>query len=466
MANTFWHAGKDIPMADSRSVAGSLPAVSLFTLFFFALMLPAGAQGALEPSTSISIAGIEQTERGLVVTGEVTYDGPVSGGGESHSYNVSVIADIKNSMVAEFPKLPEYLVIRRPPGAFTSIGPGSGPGNLMTIEERDGIDCIAIRTGPKPGTVEFELIIPREHAGKMVRIRAYLNYQYNNVGTPWPMIKYYHDIGYEGVLQPMGASASGSDETNADDTNGDNSDTAGDQAPETPEQRPYDMPDTVDVTVPKGEIDDSVEWGGDTEFGTVSGEQTEVTGPAKLPDEIELAMVMDDIKAQLSNPNLTSEQRNELAQAYNALVQAYGEMESNQIWLDYYSDTTFLASDLLLTYNPLVGPFWSAGKAGVDVAKGDYFGAIFNMTTTLGALKFTTAGKVYNTAQGTITILPKTYVLNKAGQKVQLAAHYFKILQAGVGPLPNSPSPPAADGGTYSNKKWIPKDHYPVKDLQ
>ncbi len=188
-----------------RIARGLSMGTSAVAVFLAAAQLFAASASA-DPSTSIDIDGIVPTEKGFVVTGKVTCKGPVSGGGESHSYRVYAVADIKDSKVARFPKLAEYLVIRPPAGAETDVGPGSGLGNLMTIEERDGIDCTSLRTGPQPGTDKFELIIPIKHGGKMVRIRAYLNYQYNNVGTPWPMIKFYHDIGYEGVLpsdQPM-----------------------------------------------------------------------------------------------------------------------------------------------------------------------------------------------------------------------------------------------------------------------
>ncbi len=459
-------------MSDLHSFFRSLPAGASIAVIFISLMVLPGMKAvAIEPSTSISIEKIEQTERGFVVTGEVTYDGPVSGGGESHSYSLSVIADIKDSMTARFPELPEYLIIRPPAEAQTSIGPGSGPGNLMTIEERDGIDCSSIRTGPKPGTASFELVIPPEHAGKMVRIRAYLNYQYNNVGTPWPAIRYYHEIGYEGVLQPVRTTTSngdspGTDATDTDDANGDRSDKKGNKPPETPRPDPYELPPSVDINVPKGNIAGTISTGGDTELGPVTGEETEVTAPGVLPDEIEIPMIINDIKAQLKNPKYTSEQRNELAQTLNDLVQTYGEMEQNQIWLNYYSDTAFLASDLILTYNPIVGPAWSTAKAGVDIANGDYASAALNLATTMGTLKFTTAGKVYNTAQGTITIPAKTYILNNAGQKIQLASDYIKILLSTVGPLPNSTATPPANGGTYTNDQWIPYDQHPVKDLQ
>lgn len=159
----------------------------------------------------------------------------------------------------------------------------------------------------------------------------------------------------------------------------------------------------------------------------------EITDPVRVSDKETIENSLTNIKAQLSSQMLTPEQRNELTEAYYDAIYALSEMQSQQIYLDYTANTIFTGSDQILTYNPIVGVPWTAGKVVYDLAKGKWVSAALNATTTLG--KVVVSGKV---------------IINNAGQMIQLTSDYYKIASviAGAGDTGDT----GDIGGTYS--KW------------
>ena|GEM_PF-7061380 len=106
-----------------------------------------------------------------------------------------------------FNVLPEYYSIGE---ACLKVGD-----RCLTPEEADGVNCIHLdvwrttirsiinpTTNPKPDSFssDIEFVIPPEHAGKMVRIRATETHIITN---SWPFESYWHSIGYQGRLEEL-----------------------------------------------------------------------------------------------------------------------------------------------------------------------------------------------------------------------------------------------------------------------
>ena len=414
----------------------------LFGIVLFALgaimSLPGSASAAGEPSVSMTIKAITPTKDGVVVTGTVTCKGPKNEGGARHYYRVSVIAEIKDGPDSKFPKLVKGLIICPPQGAETSYTPGSGTGRTMTREEYHGKNITTVKLGgcAALGTYDFEGRIPAKHAGKPMRIRAKLNYQFNHVNAAWPMIKFYHGKGTSGTVPKpaSGKTATGSNEgsntpdgqnSSDPDKNPDNQDRPQDaQDTSDPKQtsqdptgkdqadsKPVDLIGSLGLDMKKGKYAGELGWAGDVEHQPLKDSDGVVTTPGKIPEDILLQMIAEDFKKFMSSKRINPEDRPDMASSYGDLVQSIGEVQQQQIWQNYKADTVFTASDLTLSYIPLTAPVWTTGKIAVDLAEGEYWQAALNATTLLGNVK----------------VPGKAHVITNTGQKIQLATDYYKI---------------------------------------
>ena len=321
--------------------------------------------------------------------------------GETHSYALSLIADVKETADAKYPKLPEYLQIRTPPGAETNLGPGGGPHNLMTRAERDGVGCTVLRLKQwGKGEHEFECRIPAEHIGKPVRIRAELNYQYNNVGTPWPMIRFYHDVAQEGIMQPSGTSRAEPDGTADQNGSGDQdsapdtgkTDSPGDVAETKPSARPeiseiasLDFPDRLQGAYSTAPL------------LTDAGDDHNLKDDddSVVPDQVELQNELNDLNQQIANTK-DPEKRKKLNGKRNKIYQALLKYQTSSIYTNAAASTAWQSAvtltDKILGYHPVTGPVWAVTKAMYQAAQGNWQDASVTATGMLGNISV--AGKV------------------------------------------------------------------------
>lgn len=400
--------------------------------------LPVIASAATEPSVSMTIKSITSTKDGIVVTGTVTCKGPKNEGGARHSYRVTVLAEIKEGPDAKFPKLVKGFFMRQPQGAETSYTPGSGAHGTMTREEHRGKNITTVKLGgcAAQGTYDFEGRIASEHAGKPMRIRAELNYQFNHVNAAWPMIKFYHGEGTSGTVpEPAnGKTPTSSDdgkssaerenpsdpdkEPSDSDTSHDPEDKSGSkQSSQGPadqtkaDDKPVDLVGGLGLDIKKGKYAGELGWAGDVEHQPLKDSDGVVTTPGKIPEDILLQMIADDFKKFMSSKRMDPKDRPDMADSYGDLVQSIGEVQQQQIWQNYKADTIFTASDLVLSYVPLTAPVWTTGKISINVAEGEYWDAALNAATLLGNVK----------------VPGKAHVITDAGMKIQLGSNYFKI---------------------------------------
>ncbi len=397
---------------------------------------------AQDPSVTLTVDDIVRVENGFRVTGTVGCSGPESGGGASHDYSVTVVAEIMEGDDARYPALAEYLIIRQPPGAETGLVPGSGAGGTMTIAERDGFHITTVRLGGLRGLGEadFEGVIPAEHAGKPYRIRAALDYQFNHVNAAWPSIRYYHAEGPSGNLPPATpVHITEPDRPEELDDPRDNTDAgdftwSSDTGTDTP---PYSLPDTPGLDAPQGpEIGDATD---NVMSGEVASVGIEPDGPT---DSERIGAILANVQSQLHNPNLSPEQRAELLDTFNAAVQALGEMEANNVWEDYRNDSVLKVMDAALTYNPYTGLYWTSAKVGALVGTGEWGGAALNAATMIPAVNLPKAG------------------LTHVGQTVQVWSDYYNTASAFYNDTPawtptgggySNFNTYASPGGTYAN---------------
>ena len=200
-------------------------AVSLGLVAGLALLItPPARARPLQQTVDLSITSVETTESGFLVKGTVTADGLNPEGQVVEWDDMSIVADIKDGPGAQYPQLPEAMIIRRPEGAETSFMPGSGAGNTMTEEEYHGVNITThtvarfslrnepvwsaygglgdwYETAPASVTMDFEGTIPLEFEGREMRIRASLNHKWGGPHAAWPAFSFHHAIGYEGRLE-------------------------------------------------------------------------------------------------------------------------------------------------------------------------------------------------------------------------------------------------------------------------
>ncbi len=418
------------------------------------------------PGVTLSLDEIVRVQNGFRVSGRVGCSGPESGGGAGHSYTVKVLAEIMDADDAEYPKLAEYLIIRTPAGAETSLAPGSGAEGTLTRRERDGLHITTFRLGGLGilGETEFEGVIPAEYAGKPCRIRAELNYQFNHVNAAWPAIRFFHAEGSSGnlpistqvhIVDPDKSDVAGNLQTpgkkpgyspaqdipQATKT----SNTASDGGTPSPDGLPPDFPKTL----PKGEIMGTVGHAGEGYDKPISGlaEADEIFATVLTDVEV-LSSTLENLNAQLNSGRLTPEQeasliedRDELAHLYHDALIAEAEYEAIKIWSSYIADTTFTLADSVLTYHPATGSLWTKGKMVVDLAKGDLLGFALNATTLLNKLHVPKTG----------TVIPEM-VIEKAGTKSQLLQDYIKMISK-ILPASSSGYVPQSTGCVHA---WTP----------
>jgi len=196
----------------------------MWRVLFFAGLVLFLSISSYAQHVKIQNLSIEQDEKGFLVKGTIVASGLNPKGQIVESDRVEIVADIKESANAQYQLLPEGMYIRDPVGAVTSFTKGSGPGNTMTKIEYYGIDIKAmniariglrkepvwrayggipdwVKNAPATVTIEFTGLIPLEHAGKTLRIRASLTHSWGGPYANWPGFAYFHDIAFEGVLE-------------------------------------------------------------------------------------------------------------------------------------------------------------------------------------------------------------------------------------------------------------------------
>jgi len=213
----------------SQIVTGYRPTLRRIGLMAIVLALglcfcgPAAAQ-----SIKFQDLKIQPTDKGFKVTGKIEASNLNPEGQICEYDSAEICADIQLGPTSQYQKLPESMYLRPPEGSETTYTKGSGPGGTMTKVEAEGVGLVRLRladlplrgnpvwqsygglgewakNAPASVTADFEGLIPLEHAGKTLRIRATLKHEWGGPNAPWPAFSFRHDVGFEGVLKATGA---------------------------------------------------------------------------------------------------------------------------------------------------------------------------------------------------------------------------------------------------------------------
>lgn len=172
-------------------------------------------------TTVLTIKSIEDTEKGFLVKGVVIMSNLNPGGQIVERDDCSIFADIKKEPDSVYPLLPDYYKIITPKDVETSFLKGK---RYLTRKEYYGVNIhshpvagfsprgfniwrdygglgIWHKKAPTSVSLEFEGIIPKQYAGKTVRIRASLKHQWGGPYSNWSAYSFHHDIGHEGILK-------------------------------------------------------------------------------------------------------------------------------------------------------------------------------------------------------------------------------------------------------------------------
>ncbi len=193
----------------------------LFKLFLKVLMIFICFSPVFSQTTILTIKSIEDTEKGFLVKGIVIMSNLNPGGQIVERDDCSIFADIKKEPDSVYPLLPDYYKIMTPKDVETSFLKGK---RYLTRKEYYGVNIhshpivgfsprgfniwrdygglgIWHKKAPTSVTHEFEGIIPKQYAGKTVRIRASLKHQWGGPYSNWSAYSFHHDIGHEGILK-------------------------------------------------------------------------------------------------------------------------------------------------------------------------------------------------------------------------------------------------------------------------
>ena len=191
------------------------------------LIAPAGAQ-----RIRIDELTVVKTEQRFEFSGTITASGLNPKGQIVEEDSFAIYVDTPKGPDYEWPVLPDSMTIRQPADAETSFVKDK---RYLTRREYNGHNILAFTAGggpARPGTVwrtygglnvwdkkappevtcEFKGSVGLEHAGKKVRIRAFLRHVWGGPYAPWSAYSFHHDVVYEGPLQDgihVGASVGG-----------------------------------------------------------------------------------------------------------------------------------------------------------------------------------------------------------------------------------------------------------------
>ncbi len=189
---------------------------AILALFYFNFFSVAIAQQVV-----LNISSIEETEKNFLIKGSVIMSNLNPVGQIVEEDICSIIADIKSDNDSIYPVLPDSSTIRIPPDAETSFRKNK---SYLTKKEYSGVRSVRLviayitprgsdiwrsygglgvwsKKAPNCVTSDFEGVIPKEFAGKTVRIRASLKHQWGGPWSSWSAYSFHHDIGHEGVLR-------------------------------------------------------------------------------------------------------------------------------------------------------------------------------------------------------------------------------------------------------------------------
>lgn len=163
---------------------------------------------------------VTKTAERFEVSGRITASGLNPKGQIVEEDSFTIYVDTPNGPDPEWPVLPDGMTIRQPADAETSFVKDK---RYLTRREYGGHDVLALTAGggpARPGcvwrtyggltdwaknappevTCEFKGSIPLQHAGKTVRIRAFLRHVWGGPYAAWSAYSFHHDIAYEGPL--------------------------------------------------------------------------------------------------------------------------------------------------------------------------------------------------------------------------------------------------------------------------
>jgi hypothetical protein len=254
-------------------------------------------------------------------------------------------------------------------------------------------------------------------------VRAFLNYQYNNVGTPWPLIRYYHDIAYTGPLVAGNGGNNGAGSANQ---------AGGSGSPNAPPGVGPALSDTPPIDIPQLPAGNIMGTLADPEVGGKLGGMNW----AKPLDEKAIQEKIDYLDKQIADPNTPHDLKAMFNATRNDLIRQQAAQQIVKTWLEGLSNMTLDAADKALGYHPVTGPYWAVTKAIYQASTGNWQDA---MVTATGVIdKITVAGKV----------------IKDVGTKISLFQDGFTVLGEFV------PGPSSKSTGCHQTKCHGYSHHY------